>query len=463
MEIPAKPSESVGAGSSRRPPSVSLALSWLGPSAHVHVADSELGAVDKTPPAELSCCPVRVTANSQSARGIDERVCGTVWRPSRRGSEMRSLNRTRMAREVLVPLQRLLAAATLTTVASMTIPAGARGQGLIGGANDVAIPAQGIAVAAPPDGSSDWQSIRPLPLAQVVPPPPELAGENGSPTVPINAEKIDIGDVDPLSYHARGARLPEGRRPQIDGRMSDEVWQFAPAFGNFVQTEPDVGAPATQPTEFRVLFDDRAVYIGFWMWDREPRGIRASELKRDALLRKGDQIKVVVDPFNDRRNVFYFSTNPLGAYKDATGADNGRVQNFDWNANWLVASSQGRSWLVHRDRSTAEPDTVPGKRGGGAVGPAGLPHADSQKREQLLDAVSPRIRPARRLAHFGGWLSAPDGRLARPAAPRNHALRRAGRVPKLCRGHAHRSGEPVRHRPARQHHADDHGRPHLQD
>ena len=189
-------------------------------------------------------------------------------------------------------------------------------------------------------------SARCLP-SHVVAPPPELAGENGSPTVPINAEKIDVGDVDPLSYHALGARLPEGRRPQIDGRMSDEVWQLAPAFGNFVQTEPDVGEPATQPTEFRVLFDDRAIYIGFWMWDREPRGIRASELKRDALLRKGDQIKVVVDPFNDRRNVFYFSTNPLGAYKDATGADNGRVQNFDWNANWLVgASRDDRGWYT---------------------------------------------------------------------------------------------------------------------
>lgn len=96
-----------------------------------------------------------------------------------------------------------------------------------------------------------------------------------------------------------------------------------------------------------MLFDDRAIYIGFWMWDRQPRDIRASELKRDALLRKGDQIRVVVDTFNDRRNVFYFSTNPLDAYKDATGADNGRVQNFDWNANGLIgAGRDDRGWYT---------------------------------------------------------------------------------------------------------------------
>lgn len=73
-----------------------------------------------------------------------------------------------------------------------------------------------------------------MPAVRVVSAPSELAGANGSPTVPINAEKIDINDVNPLSYHAVGARLPDGRRPAIDGRMSDEVWQLAPAFGNFV-------------------------------------------------------------------------------------------------------------------------------------------------------------------------------------------------------------------------------------
>ena len=181
-----------------------------------------------------------------------------------------------------------------------------------------------------------------IPSARSTVPSAEFASENGTPTVPINTEPIDVGTVDPLSYRARAVRLPPGRQPRIDGRMVDDEWQLAPAFGNFVQVEPDVGRPATQPTEFRILYDDRAIYFGLWMWDREPENIRASELKRDALLRKGDQIKVAIDTFNDRRNVFYFSTNPLGAYKDGTGADNGRLANFEWNANWLTAATRDR-------------------------------------------------------------------------------------------------------------------------
>lgn len=199
----------------------------------------------------------------------------------------------------------------------------------------------------PASADVDWQTIRPVPSVRTAPPPAVFAGDNGRPTVPINAEAIDVSKVQPLTYHAVAVRLADGRRPRIDGRMNDEVWQLAPAFGNFVQTEPDVGQPASQPTEFRVLYDDRALYLGFWLFDNEPLGIRASELKRDALLRKGDQIKVTINTFNDRRNAFYFGTNPIGAYKDGNMTDNGRTQNWDWTVNWQTdASKDDHGWYT---------------------------------------------------------------------------------------------------------------------
>jgi hypothetical protein len=186
----------------------------------------------------------------------------------------------------------------------------------------------------------DWRTIRPVPSVRTAPPAATFAGENGRPTVAINAEAIDISQVLPLTYHAVAVRLADGQRPRIDGRMNDEVWQRAPAFGNFVQTEPEVGRPANQPTEFRILYDDRSLYLGFWLFDDQPLEIRASELKRDALLRKGDQIKVTINTFNDRRNAFYFGTNPLGAYKDGNMTDNGRTQNWDWTVNWQTSASK---------------------------------------------------------------------------------------------------------------------------
>ena len=40
----------------------------------------------------------------------------------------------------------------------------------------------------------------------------------------------------------------EDARPQIDGVLSDPVWQQAPVFTGFVQREPEEGQPASEKT-----------------------------------------------------------------------------------------------------------------------------------------------------------------------------------------------------------------------
>ena len=145
---------------------------------------------------------------------------------------------------------------------------------------------------------------------------------------------FDIKTVDPETFRAIAFKITDAQRPDIDGKLTDEAWALAPAQGNFVQREPNYGAPASEKTEFRVLYDDKSIYIGVWVWDREPSGIMGSEMKRDAGLNKGDQLKITIDTFHDHRNAFYFSTNPLGAYKDANTIENGRTINYDWNAVW---------------------------------------------------------------------------------------------------------------------------------
>ena len=63
--------------------------------------------------------------------------------------------------------------------------------------------------------------------------------------------------------------------PVIDGVLDDAAWQKAPAGGDFVQDEPGDGVPMTERTEFRVLYDARALYIGIWCYDSEPEKILA--------------------------------------------------------------------------------------------------------------------------------------------------------------------------------------------
>lgn len=150
---------------------------------------------------------------------------------------------------------------------------------------------------------------------------------------------VDLAKIDPQAFHALAARLPKGQAPKIDGKLDDTVWQLAPAQGHFIQREPNPGEPISERTEFRVLYDDRKIYFAIWAFDSNPAGIRASEMKRDSGLAKGDQARIVIDTFHDRRNGFYFATNPLGAEKDAQYTDNARVTNNDWNAVWECKTS----------------------------------------------------------------------------------------------------------------------------
>jgi hypothetical protein len=161
------------------------------------------------------------------------------------------------------------------------------------------------------------------------------------------APAMDLHTIDPLAFRAMATRLPTGQAPKIDGRLTDPVWDLAAPAGGFIQREPHPGAPSSERTEFRILYDDRKIYFGVWAFDSEPAGIHASEMKRDSGLNKGDRVAIVVDTFNDRRNGFYFATNPLGAEKDAQYTDNARVRNNDWNAVWECRTSiDDQGWYV---------------------------------------------------------------------------------------------------------------------
>src|SRR3954465_1522072 len=101
---------------------------------------------------------------------------------------------------------------------------------------------------------------------------------------------FDIKAIDPESFRAIAHKIAGDQRPNIDGKLTDEAWALAPAQGNFVQREPHFGAPSSEQTEFRVLYDDKTLYIGVWVWDSDASGIMGSEMKRDAGLNKGDQL-----------------------------------------------------------------------------------------------------------------------------------------------------------------------------
>src|SRR5207249_2905338 len=143
-------------------------------------------------------------------------------------------------------------------------------------------------------------------------------------------------------------KSPEGRRIQavrvadtikIDGLLDEPAWSLAQPATEFLQQQPTEGAPASERTEVRVLFDDKNIYFGIRAFDADAAHINARELGRDAEVSNHDTVAVVLDTYHDRRNAFRFIVNPLGTQQDALITDEGRDINITWNGSWI---SSGR-------------------------------------------------------------------------------------------------------------------------
>jgi uncharacterized protein DUF5916/cellulose/xylan binding protein with CBM9 domain len=125
----------------------------------------------------------------------------------------------------------------------------------------------------------------------------------------------------------------------IDGRMDDPVWVEAPVAHDFIQQEPAEGSLATEPSEFRVVYDEDALYIFGTFYDSDPRGGIVNELKRDFASRDGDAVAVIISPFRDG-NSSNFQVNPAGALRDSQNYEDGRQTNANWDAVWWAKTAK---------------------------------------------------------------------------------------------------------------------------
>jgi hypothetical protein len=146
--------------------------------------------------------------------------------------------------------------------------------------------------------------------------------------------------------HARAVRthLPI----TLDGILDDEAWAAAEPITGFIQSMPDAGAPATEPTVVRVLYDEEYLYIGALMLDSNPQGIIRQYLNQDFETHDDDVFAVTLDTFQDRRNSFMFLINPNGAVKDGQTFDNSRTINLAWEGVIHIETT------VHQEGWTAE-------------------------------------------------------------------------------------------------------------
>ena len=142
------------------------------------------------------------------------------------------------------------------------------------------------------------------------------------------------GNVDVLK-EMKGYSLGEIKL-NLDGKVDEEFWLNIPGNGDFRMQEPIEGGEPTERTEIRVAFDNENLYIAAILYDRDPSGIKAFQMKRDASLRTDDRFMWIFDTFLDKRRGYFFEINPLGLRGDGLlgGGSGGRGTNKDWDGIW---------------------------------------------------------------------------------------------------------------------------------
>ena len=70
---------------------------------------------------------------------------------------------------------------------------------------------------------------------------------------------------------------------ELDGRLDEAAYAATAAVSDFIQQEPNEGAPATERTDTWIFFDDNTLYIAARCWDSQPDRMIANEMRRDNL------------------------------------------------------------------------------------------------------------------------------------------------------------------------------------
>lgn len=132
----------------------------------------------------------------------------------------------------------------------------------------------------------------------------------------------------------------------IDGRLDEDFWKGIPSATKFLQRFPDVGDPASLPTEARVAYDEDYIYIGAILYDKQPDSVAATLFRKDGGT-YSDWFEVIFDSYNDKRTGFGFAVNPRGVRADHMFANDGAGRDGSWEAVWLARSFQARDfWSV---------------------------------------------------------------------------------------------------------------------
>ncbi|MDN5203817.1 DUF5916 domain-containing protein [Fulvivirgaceae bacterium BMA10] len=128
---------------------------------------------------------------------------------------------------------------------------------------------------------------------------------------------------------------------QLDGELNEEAWKKAEVAKDFHQYFPFDTSYSETKSEIRMTYDDNFLYIATICRDVKKGGYVTNSLRRDFRGLGNDGISIILDPFRDQTNAFFFGLNPFNIQREALISNGGNGRNsfsLSWDNKWYSAS-----------------------------------------------------------------------------------------------------------------------------
>jgi len=120
----------------------------------------------------------------------------------------------------------------------------------------------------------------------------------------------------------------------LDGIPSEDAWNTVSWEGDFIQWQPNEGKAPSQPSAFKILYDDKFLYVAFRCYDSAPDSIVKRMSRRDDF--PGDWIEINLDSYHDLRTGFSFTVSVSGVRGDEFVSNDGTQWDKSWNPIWYA-------------------------------------------------------------------------------------------------------------------------------
>ena len=131
--------------------------------------------------------------------------------------------------------------------------------------------------------------------------------------------------------------LGQQKVPVIDGLLNDVSWDQVEWGTDFIENQPDENTPPSFQTKFKIIYDDKNLYVGIRSIDSAPDSIVNRLSRRDGFA--GDRVNIILDSYHDLRTAFVFTVTAAGVRGDEIVTNNGDDIDDSWNPVWYAKAN----------------------------------------------------------------------------------------------------------------------------